>query len=91
MLICSEKIKHVRGLSRMLWPKNSDADTLGAIVYRRNINIYSFPSSFSCSFPEDRQNRPWLVFSKPSIILRPFGYVFNIEVTSRVANPPKNL
>ena len=27
-LICSEKIRHVRVLSRMLWPKNPDADTL---------------------------------------------------------------
>ena len=28
MLICSEKIRHFPGLSRMLWPKNPDADTL---------------------------------------------------------------
>ena len=28
MFICHEKIRHVRGLSRKLWPKNPHADTL---------------------------------------------------------------
>ena len=38
MLICSEKIRPVRVLSRMLWPKNPDADTLPTTGIKMNKN-----------------------------------------------------
>ena len=58
MLICSGKIRPVRVLSRMLWPKNPDADTL---AWAKDISgrkkwpfddLWHIPEPFNCTYPD---------------------------------------